>query len=61
LRLEPRCLTCGGPLVTSKFVDEWDLSGNPTEIVEDLYCSACKIRWVAFLEPELYEEAEASG
>ena len=55
---ERRCLVCGGPLIKSKFVDEWYGDNSPVEVVEDWYCPSCKIRWVSFLETKPYKEAE---
>jgi len=55
---ERRCLECGGPLVKSKFVDEWNLDGSPVEVVEDWYCPSCKIRWVHLYDDEPVKEAK---
>ena len=47
------CPKCGGPLQAETFTDVWDADNKPSEIYDDPYCPACKLRWVAMdTEPD---------
>lgn len=51
------CPNCGEPLEMRNFTDVWDSDKKPSEINEDPYCPACKLRWIP-METEPDEEAE---
>lgn len=50
------CPTCNGPLERRTFIDTWDPDGEPCDISQDLWCPACRLRWMDLKDEP--EEAE---